>query len=247
MSPTDPCHKTAGFGYEFFNTKLRNYGRPVGFDVFSGDPTEVLRMPLVNQPGSRWEYGINIDWAGIALERQTGQSLNDYMQEHIFQPLGIHNTNMFPTKEMKSNLACMHQRWPGSQKAIERDHVYRRPLIAEGKEEQSRILNSGGAGLYSRPTEYIKVLAVLLNDGTCPTTKKQILKPETVKHMFENQITQMPDFGRRGIPDAKPEHSNPLGDLYPQGEAAQVCCLCATALYRPLTDSDDRVGVLVPC
>jgi CubicO group peptidase (beta-lactamase class C family) len=195
-------------------------------------------MPLVNQPGSRWEYGINIDWAGIALERQTGQSLNDYMQEHIFRPLGINNTNMFPTKEMKSNLASMHQRWPGSQKATERDHVYRRPLVAEGKEEQSKILNSGGAGLYSRPTEYIKVLAVLLNDGTCPTTKKQILKPETVKHMFENQITQMPDFGRRGIPDAKPEHTNPLGDLYPQGEVAQVCCWCATALYRPLTDND---------
>ena len=219
--------QTAGFGYEFFNPKLRDYGRPIGFDVFSGDPTEVLRMPLVNQPGSRWEYGINVDWAGIALERQTGQSLNDYMQQHIFQPLGINNTNMFPTKEMKSNLASMHQRWPGSQKATERDHVYRRPLVAEGKEEQSRILNSGGAGLFSRPTDYIKVLAVLLNDGTCPTTKKQILKPETVQHMFENQITQMPDFGRRGIPDAKPEHSNPLGDLYPQGEAAQVCCFYA--------------------
>lgn len=187
---------------------------------------EVLKMPLVNQPGSRWEYGVNIDWAGIAVERLTGKSLNDYMQENIFQPLGLKTTNMFPTKEMKQNLASMHQRWPGSQTAVERDHVYRRPIVADGKEEQSRILNSGGAGLFSRPLEYVQVLAVLLNDGTCPKTKKQILKPDTVKDMFENQIPDMPDFGRRGIPDAKSEHSNALPDLYPQGEVPQVCLFC---------------------
>lgn len=204
-------------------------------------------MPLVNQPGSRWEYGINIDWAGIALERQTGTTLNEYMQQNIFEPLGVKDTNMFPTKEMKSNLASIHQRWPGSQKAAERDHVYRAPLVAESKEQQSRILNSGGAGLFSRPTEYIKVLAVLLNDGTCPKTKKQILKAETVKQMFENQITQMPDFGRRGIPDAKPEHTNPLGDLYPQGEVPQVCCSSALAWLASNTDSLSRVGASVPC
>jgi CubicO group peptidase (beta-lactamase class C family) len=183
-------------------------------------------MPLVNQPGSRWEYGINIDWAGIALERQTGMSLNDYMQQNIFQPLEMGSTNMFPSKEMKSNLASMHQRWPGSQGAAVRDHLYRAPLVAEGKEEQGRVFNSGGAGLFSRPTDYVQLLAVLLNDGTCPKTKKRILKPETVKHMFENQISDMPNFGRRGIPDAKPEFTNALGDLYPQGEASQVCCAC---------------------
>lgn len=49
---------TAGFGYEFFNPKLRDYGRPIGFDVFLADEKDVLKMPLVNQPGSRWEYGV---------------------------------------------------------------------------------------------------------------------------------------------------------------------------------------------
>lgn len=50
---------TAGFGYEFFNEKLRDYGRPIGFDVFTGDAHDLMRMPLVNQPGSRWEYGVS--------------------------------------------------------------------------------------------------------------------------------------------------------------------------------------------
>lgn len=57
---------TAGFGYEFFNHALRDYGRPIGYDCFSGNIDEILSMPLVNQPGSRWEYGVSIGIIYIA-------------------------------------------------------------------------------------------------------------------------------------------------------------------------------------
>lgn len=50
---------TAGFGYSFFNQKLRDYGRPAGWDEFTGDKEDILEQPLVNQPGSRWEYGVS--------------------------------------------------------------------------------------------------------------------------------------------------------------------------------------------
>jgi CubicO group peptidase (beta-lactamase class C family) len=204
------------FGYEFFNPKLRDYGRPVGFDVFQADMRDIVRMPLVNQPGETWEYGINIDWAGIVLERATGERLNDLIQKNIMQPLGLKNVNMIPTADMKKNLASMHQRWPESQKAEERDHIYRQPLMAETKEELDNLLHSGGAGAYARPTEYCQVLAALLNDGTSPTTGEQILKPETVKTMWENQVKEHPDFARKGIPAAKAEQTNPAPELYPQ-------------------------------
>jgi CubicO group peptidase (beta-lactamase class C family) len=56
---------TAGFGYEFFNSGLKEHGRAggagvkgAGYEVFSGDERDVLRQPLVNQPGSVWEYGV---------------------------------------------------------------------------------------------------------------------------------------------------------------------------------------------
>ena len=49
---------TAGFGYTFFNEGLRDAGRPVGWDEFTGDARDVLEMPLVNQPGERFEYGV---------------------------------------------------------------------------------------------------------------------------------------------------------------------------------------------
>ncbi|CAK3884454.1 Hypothetical predicted protein [Lecanosticta acicola] len=207
---------TSGFGYEFFNPKLRDYGRPVGFDMFHADIKDVLRMPLVNQPGSAWEYGIGIDWAGIVLQRATGVGLNDWIQKNIMQPLGLKNVNMFPTAEMKKNLAYMHQRWPGSGQAEERDHIYREPIIAETEHEKKHIFHSGGAGAYALPTEYVQVLVALLNDGKSPSTGAQILKPETVEAMFENQIPHFPNFARQGIPAAKPEQTNPAPELYPQ-------------------------------
>ncbi|KAK3075987.1 hypothetical protein LTR53_000164 [Teratosphaeriaceae sp. CCFEE 6253] len=208
---------TAGFGYEFFNEKLRDYGRPVGFDVFHADVKDIYRMPLVNQPGSKWEYSIGIDWAGIVLERATGVKLNDWIQEQILQPLGLKSINMFPTDEMKKDLAYMHQRWPGDQsKSEERDHIYREPLIAESDHEKKHVFHSGGAGAFAKPTEYVQVLAALLNDGKSPTTGKQILKPETVDLMWENQVSQWPDFARQGIANAKPEHGNATPEFYPQ-------------------------------
>lgn len=63
--------------------------------------------------------------------------------------------------------------------------------------------------------DLIGVLAVLLNDGTCPTTGTQLLKKATVDEMFTNQIPKFPDFGRNGIPAAKPDLTNAIPEIYP--------------------------------
>lgn len=139
-----------------------------------------------------------MDWAGIILERVTGTKLNDYFQTHIFKPLGISHTTMFPTSEMASNLAYMHQRDPATGACDERDHIYRRAFRQTTKEEQETFFHSGGAGLFARPKEYVKVLGMLLNDGASPTTGQQVLKKETVQLMWENQIPDQPNFARGG-------------------------------------------------
>ncbi|OAL05423.1 beta-lactamase/transpeptidase-like protein [Phaeosphaeriaceae sp. SRC1lsM3a] len=203
---------TAGFGYSFFNNELRDFSHPTGFDEFSGDIKDILQ-PLTFQPGERWQYGVNIDFAGLALERQTGMSLNDYCLKNIFEPLGLKTITMFPTEEMKEKLAFMHHRKQDGT-LIARDHLLRKPLVVESKGVKD-VLNSAGAGAFSKPSDYAQIIATLLNDGTSPTTGKQILKKETVDLMFTNQLEQFPDFGRQGIPDAKPDLTNPLPDLYP--------------------------------
>ncbi|TVY38846.1 Acyltransferase [Lachnellula occidentalis] len=206
---------TAGFGYAFFNEKLRDFSKPIGYDEFSGHSFDMLQ-PLVNQPGERWEYGINIDWAGVLVERVTGLSLNDYMQKNIMQPLGLKNISMFPSADMKSKLADMNFRNPNG-KMSEYDHILRRPLIVETEDEVKSCFNSGGAGCFAKPQEYAQILATLLNNGTSPLTGAQILKQVTVEEMFKNQIPNEPTFARYGVPDAKPWLTNPLPDLYPAG------------------------------
>ena len=155
----------AGFGYSFFNSKLLSSYGASGLDEFTGTYSQFLGQPLVNQPGTIWEYGINLDWAGLLVTRVTGLSLNDYFQQHIFKPLGIKNLNMFPTPEMVSRLAFMNTRnnETGKLSLNLNGHIARAQLMAAGnKDEEKRIFNAGGHGLFARPTEYTRVIAMLL-------------------------------------------------------------------------------------
>ncbi|GAB7356931.1 hypothetical protein MBLNU459_g7777t2 [Dothideomycetes sp. NU459] len=204
---------TAGFGYTFFNENLRDYSRPVGYDEFSGSTYDMLQ-PLIHQPGEAWEYGINIDWAGILLERVTGQSLSNYLDEFVFRPLGLENISFFPTDGMKKNLAQMHYRSPDGTLS-HRDHLLRQPLVAHDEAEVESTFNSGGAGCFAKPQEYCQVLATLLNDGESPTTGARLLQKTTVEEMFRNQIPEFPDFARQGIPAAKPDLTNAIPEIYP--------------------------------
>ncbi|KAJ5165282.1 Beta-lactamase-like protein [Penicillium coprophilum] len=206
---------TSGFGYTFTNERLRQWSYPVGMDEFSGR-IEDVKMPLLFQPGEGWEYGVGVDWAGITLERATGLTLNDYLQKNVFLPLGIKDMSMIPNHDMRQRLAYMNSRSPdGTLRS--RDHLLRAPLIVDlnNKTEIARVFNSGGAGMFAKPQEYCKVLAVLLNDGTCPKTGNKLLRKETVDEMFSNQIPQFPNYSRQGIPDAKPDLTNPVPEFYP--------------------------------
>jgi len=187
-------------------------------DEFSGRFEDTLQ-PLVNQPGSKWEYGINIDWAGIVLERATGVRLNDYITKKIFEPLGLKNISFFPTKSMKEKLVGTNQR-TGDGTLFRQEPLLIAPVKAQSEEEINACFNSGGGGCFAKPQEYCQILAMLLNDGTSPTTGAQILKKATVDDMFRNQIPEFPQYGRQGIPAARPLLTNPLPDLYPAPDNA---------------------------
>ncbi|KAF7156084.1 hypothetical protein CNMCM5623_009226 [Aspergillus felis] len=225
---------TAGFGYTFFNEKLRDYSKPIGYDEFSGHIYDMLQ-PLVHQPGEKWEYGVNIDWAGVMVERVTGQPLNDYFHRNIFEPLGLNNISMFPSASMKEKLAYMNQRDAQGQLSS-RDHLLRRPLVVQTAEDIKTCFNSGGGGCFAKPQDYCRmclsyyacysekilivrngaeILATLLNDGISPTTGKQILEKATVDEMFRNQIPNIPNFAAQGIPASKRDLTNAITHLYP--------------------------------
>lgn len=195
-----------------------DYYGAAGINEFSGLHYDYLSQPLVNQPGTVWEYGINIDWAGILVERVSGMSLNDYFVKNIFEPMGITHINMFPNDDMLSKFAWMHVRDPntGKLKLNADGHLARAPLLAKSQAEKDAVFQQGGAGCYARPKQYAQIIAMLLNDGTHAPTGAQILKKETVDTMFTNQIPEHPNFGRVAINPPKPEYSNALPELYPE-------------------------------
>src|SRR5262245_45000545 len=84
---------TAGFGYEFLNADMIRYVKASGTPSGSTGKLASLRLPLVFDPGERWEYGINIDWAGRAVEAVSGVPLEVYFREHILGPLGMADTD----------------------------------------------------------------------------------------------------------------------------------------------------------
>lgn len=236
---------TAGFGYTFFDPRVP---KPDGNDIEgrTGNKNDILNSRLVNQPGSKWEYGVsprlhceqycipiivsnidvqvNIDWAGILLERITGQDLGAYFADHIFNPLSIpaSGISMFPTAEAQQNLAHMHQRSPDGV-LKEREHLFPGPLSANTPEAQKNFLNSGGAGLFAKPKEYIKILAAILNDGVSPATGQRILKKESVDALWENQIPDQYVIHASQAP--RHPHSHSLFSIFRcWSEIASVSC-----------------------
>lgn len=133
---------------------MTSWARPIGLDDFSGDKDDILTRPLINQPGTVFQYGTSIDWVGVLIERVTNQSLEDYFQEHIFKPLDIKNISFFPTQDIKSRLAYLHQRSPdGALEII--DHLYRTPLLAKPGDNKPKFCMAG-AGCFGSPVEYTR-------------------------------------------------------------------------------------------
>lgn len=98
---------------------------------------------------------MGIDWAGLALERVAGVSLNEYLTTNVFKPLGIKDMSMLPGPEMRKRLAHMNAR-DKDNKMRPRDHLLRAPLVVDvnDKVATQAIFNSGGAGMFAKPQEY---------------------------------------------------------------------------------------------
>ena len=80
---------TAGFGYDFFNHDLVQYGEKRDVPSVVSATQASLNSALLFDPGERWEYGRNIDWVGKVVEGARGKRLGEVMRERIFEPLGI--------------------------------------------------------------------------------------------------------------------------------------------------------------
>lgn len=183
---------TAGFSYDLWNLDIARYMKVANIPGVGTCKNEALKTPLVADPGDKWEYGINIDWAGKAVERVSGLSLDAYLRERIFEPLGMKDTVFILRPDQQARVASVHARGAdGKLSPIE----FAMPQAPE--------FFMGGGGLYSVGRDYLAFLRALLGGGKLDNA--QILKPETVAMMNRNN---MGDVNVTLLKTAQPELTN---------------------------------------
>ena len=167
---------TAGYSYEIWQTPIIQYQTATNTPGITTCTNAALTTPLLFDPGDRWEYGINIDWAGKMVETVSGKKLDRYFQDHIFGPLGMKDTSFKLSPSQRSRLASVHQR----------DDKGALAAIQFGLPEEPEFL-MGGGGLYGTAGDYLAFTQMIMNDGSGPGGVR-VLKPETVALMAQNNI-----------------------------------------------------------
>ncbi|WP_454623585.1 serine hydrolase domain-containing protein [Bradyrhizobium cenepequi] len=190
---------TAGFCYHMWNGEMGKYISKTEMPTITTCKNDALKAPLVSDPGTRWEYGINIDFIGKAVEAASGKRLDAYLRDHLFAPLGMNDTGFKISDAMRKRLVGMHARIPDGTLA---------PIPFELEQEPE--FHMGGGGLYSTAGDYIKFTRMILNKGR--GNGNQVLKPETIALMSQNH---MGDLNVTKMVSADPTLSNDV-DLYPE-------------------------------
>src|SRR5262249_6084802 len=149
-------------------------------NVLAGEKV-IFTAPLVADPGTTYEYGINTDWLGQVIEAAAGKTLDVVIAENIAGPLGMSETAFLMTPAQRAKSVPIHLKgedgaWVATDIDLRQDPEYW----------------AGGHGLHSTPRDYLKFERMLLGNGTSPDGVK-ILEKGTVDAAFTNQIGDL-DF-----------------------------------------------------
>jgi CubicO group peptidase (beta-lactamase class C family) len=165
---------TAGFTYDFWDADTARYVKVANLPGVITCKNAALTTPLAFDPGDRWEYGINIDFVGKAVEAVSGQNLAVYLREHLFQPLGMKDTGFVIGPDQQARLSHLHARKDSGLDPIE-----------FGIPQEPEFF-MGGGGLYGTGRDYLAFLQMLMHGGEFNGAR--ILRPETVAQMSKNNI-----------------------------------------------------------
>jgi methyl acetate hydrolase len=165
---------TSGFAYDLWNAEISRYMEATGTPGIITCQNAALTLPLIADPGEKWEYGISIDWVGKAVEAVSGVKLDRYMRENLLDPLGMSDTTFRITDEQRRRLARVHARTS--------DGI----VVTDTELPQAPEFHMGGGGLYSTVGDYSKFTQMILHAGRFNGVR--VLRPETVATMSSNAM-----------------------------------------------------------
>lgn len=202
ISMRDVLSHTAGIGYAqigsatsnaiYYKNKI-NGGIGTPYSTLKEVITRLAKLPLFTQPGEEFYYGLNTDVLGYLIEVISGMPLDKYLQQKIFEPLGMKDTYFFLPKEKQARLVALYTQGNNTiriqDSLISLNGTFSRdfPKTANG------TYFSGGAGLSSTAYDYALFGQMLLNGGEL--NGKRILSPATIQLMASNQIGDLLMWG----------------------------------------------------
>ena len=189
---------TSGFGHDIWSKDIPRYQKATGIPLLSTQTNASLRLPLLFDPGEKWEYGVGLEWVGKVIEAVSGRTLGAYLRENISGPLDMGDTEFGIAPSHHGRVASVYRRQAdGGLAPIE--------MTARPGEYEA-----GGGGLYGTAGDYMVFLRMLLNRGE--HNNHRILKPETVAMMGENHCG---DVSVAMMKSGDPLMSNNF-ELYPE-------------------------------
>ncbi len=184
ISIRDLLRHTSGLTYGFFgNTPIDLQYRKA--DVLSLDSTladaaiKLSEIPLLYQPGTRFNYSVSTDVLGRVVEVASGQAFDQFLKQHILTPLEMKDTGFFVPENKLNRFTANHgYELTGALRVTEAPQ--------QSRYRKAPKLFSGGGGLVSSAEDYLRFCQMLLNEGEL--NGKRLLKKETVQAMTQNQL-----------------------------------------------------------
>lgn len=172
---------TSGYVYEIWNSDAARNVELGNVPSISAGGDGFTYAPLAFDPGTRWEYGVGTDVLGVLVEEVSSQSLDEYFQRHILEPLKMTDTFFDVPEDKAHRLATVHARASDGELT---------PILFSLR---SGGFRSGGGGLYSTASDYMRLLRALLNGGELDGVR--IISARSVDRMAQNQIgaLELPD------------------------------------------------------
>lgn len=180
---------TAGLANPYRGVTLAEYGkvragRKPGGTV--GDyVTALSKLPLSFEPGERWEYGPATDVVGLLVEVLSGTTLDAFLKERIFEPLGMEDTHFYLPESKLPRFAALYE--PDTEGRI---RLQEKPDTESRWVREPHVYFSAGGGLVSTTTDYFRFHQMMLNGGELDGVR--ILAPSTVRLMTANHTGEKP-------------------------------------------------------
>ena len=174
----------SGLGYAM-NNNAAQYQKERNYPSSSeGSETKLSYTSPPNfEPGTKWRYSVGIDWAGFIVQGVTGKTLDEYMKENIFTPLGLNDMTFHPTEDMWSKMQEMVGRREDGTLYVQKPN--------NNRWTKKGALNSGGGGLVGTAKSYLRVLQAVLAsntpEGETPPSEP-LFSQKAFKLLFTNVI-----------------------------------------------------------